>query len=69
MEELLCLLTKLQEEVSRLRIIRESEMEIDYWSRSLPSLRQAQKAEWRHNMEDSLSFLNAAVHSNLMDKG
>lgn len=44
-------------------------METDYWSRSLPSLRQAQKAEWTHNMENSLSFLNLAVHSNIMDKG
>ncbi|XP_074991813.1 uncharacterized protein LOC142074828 isoform X2 [Calonectris borealis] len=37
-DELLCLVAELQEEVSRLRSIRESEKEIDQWSRTLPSM-------------------------------
>ena len=40
-EELLSLVVKLWEEVSRLRSIRESEREIDLWNHSLSSLRQA----------------------------
>lgn len=37
-EELLCLVTELQEEVSSLRRIRESEMEMDPWDNILPPL-------------------------------
>ena len=40
-EELLSQVAELREEVNRLRIIRESEMEIDWWRCTLPSLRQA----------------------------
>jgi len=37
--DLLSLVAELKEEVERLRSIRECEREIDWWSRSLPSLR------------------------------
>ena len=44
-EEQLCLVAELREEVSRLRSTRESERETDYWNRTLPSLGQAQQAD------------------------
>ncbi|KAK4818853.1 hypothetical protein QYF61_020072 [Mycteria americana] len=37
-DKLLCLVAELQEEVGRLRSIRESEREVDQWSRTLPSM-------------------------------
>ena len=40
-DELLCMVAELQEEVSRLRSIRESKKEIDQWSCALPSLMHA----------------------------
>lgn len=52
-----------------MRSIRESEMELDYWNHSLTSLRQAQQAEGIHKMEDSLSSLHLAAHSDLVGKG
>ena len=68
-EELLRLVTELWEEVSRLWSIRECEREIDYWNRTLPSLGQAQQADRTHEMEDSLSSLHLAEHSDLRDRG
>ena len=68
-EELLRLVTELWEEVRRLRSIRECERERDYWNRTLPSLRQAQQADRTHEMEDSLSSLHLAEHSDLRDRG
>ncbi|RMC20193.1 hypothetical protein DUI87_01039 [Hirundo rustica rustica] len=43
--DLLSLVAELREEVERLRSIRESEMEIDWWSSALPSLREASDCE------------------------
>jgi len=40
--DLLSLVAELKEEVERLRNIRECEREIDWWSRTLPSLRPRQ---------------------------
>jgi len=39
----LSLVAELKEEVERLRNIRECEREINWWSRTLPSLRQRQQ--------------------------
>ena len=58
--ELLHLVTELREEVSRLRSIRESERERDYWNCALPSLGQACQADRTHDAEDSLRFLHLA---------
>ena len=44
-DDLLGLVAELKEEVERLRSIRECEREIDWWSRTLPSLRQRQQME------------------------
>ena len=68
-KELLCLVTELWEEVSRLQGIREREREIDYWNHTLPSLGQVQQADRTHEMEDSLSSLRLAEHSDLRDRG
>lgn len=68
-EALFILVTWIHKEVSNLRSIREPEMEIDYWNCSLPFLRQAQQVEEAHNMEDSLSSLHPAAHSDLMGNG
>ena len=68
-EGLLCLVTELQEEVNRLRSIRESERERDYWNGTLPSLRQAQQAHRTHDTEDSLSSLHLVEHSDLKGRG
>ena len=54
-EELLRVVTELQEEASRLRSIRECETEIDYWNCTLPSLGQARQADRTYDTEDSLS--------------
>lgn len=43
-DELLCFVAELQEEVSRLRIIWKSEREIDQWSCTLPSIEA--KSAW-----------------------
>ncbi|RMC20428.1 hypothetical protein DUI87_01280 [Hirundo rustica rustica] len=43
--DLLSLVAELREEVERLRSIRESEMEIDWWSSAIPSLREASDCE------------------------
>ena len=42
-DDLLSLVAELREEVERLRLIRESEKEIDWWNHVLPSLRQKQE--------------------------
>lgn len=47
--DLLSLVAELKEEVERLRSIRESEREIDWWSFTLPSLREVpQQSEHSH---------------------
>lgn len=45
LNNLLSLVAELREEVERLRSIRESEREIDWWSSALPSLRKASDRE------------------------
>lgn len=62
-------LLQLQEEVNRLRSIWESKREIDHWSLSLPSLRQAQLAEGTLNRGVSLSSLHLTESTDLEDKG
>ena len=69
LEELLRLVTELWEEVSRFRSIREPERKIDYWNHTLTSLGQAQQADRTHEMEDSLSSLRLAEHSDLRGRG
>jgi len=52
--DLLSLVAELKEEVERLRSIQECEREIDWWSRSLPSLRQRQQEAAPQVAEDLL---------------
>ena len=68
-EELLSLVAELREEVIRLRSIRESEREIDYWNHTPPSLGRACQADRTQDMEDSLSFPHLAEHGDLRDRG
>ena len=42
-DDLLSWVAELQEEAERLRSIRESEKDIDWWNYALPSLRQKQE--------------------------
>ncbi|KAK4817820.1 hypothetical protein QYF61_000655 [Mycteria americana] len=68
-EELRHLVTELWEGASRLRSIMECERESGYWNCTLPSPRQAQHANRTHDMEDTLSSLCLAEHSDLRDSG
>ena len=68
-EELLRSVTELQEEVSRLRSIREREGQTDCWNRTLPSLGPDPQADGPHDTEDSPSSLRPAKHSDLRDGG
>jgi len=52
--DLLSLVAELKEEVERLRSIRECEREIDWWSRSLPSLRPRQQEAAPQKAENPL---------------
>lgn len=67
-EELLSLVVELREEVSRLRIVRESEEETDYWNCTLLSLGQACQADRTHDTENLLSSLPAGG-GDLRDRG
>ncbi|RMC20237.1 hypothetical protein DUI87_01083 [Hirundo rustica rustica] len=62
--DLLSLVAKLREEVERLRSIRESEREIDWWSSALPSLREAHQ-----DSEDSYASPSQAIEGHLVDEG
>ena len=62
-EELRRFVAELREEVSRLRSIRESEREIFYWNRTLPSPGQPCQADRTHDTEDSLSSPHLAERS------
>ena len=68
-EKILCLVTELREEVSRLRSIRESEREMDYWNHTLHSLRQAQWVGSMHDTKDSLSSLHLDENGDSGDRG
>lgn len=64
-EELLCLVTELQEEMRGLRSIEESKR----CYHTLPSLKQTPLADRTHDTEDSLSSLCLAEHSDFRDTG
>jgi len=52
--DLLSLVAELKEEVERLRSTRECEREIDWWSRTLPSMRQRQQEAAPQGAENPL---------------
>ncbi|KAK4811185.1 hypothetical protein QYF61_019816 [Mycteria americana] len=58
-DDLLCMVAELREEVERLRSIREAEKEIDWWCHALPPLRQEQEQQQppvrTHDQGDPLS--------------
>ncbi|KAK4830603.1 hypothetical protein QYF61_012029 [Mycteria americana] len=60
-DDLLCMVAELREEVERLRSIREAEKEIDWWCHALPPLRQEQEQQQppvrTHDQGDPLSPL------------
>ncbi|PKU42969.1 death-associated protein 1 [Limosa lapponica baueri] len=64
-EELLHLVAELEKEVSRLKSIRESRRETDYWNRTLHSLEEAQQADRTCDREGSLSYRHLAEHCDL----
>lgn len=51
-DDLLCLVAEYKEEVDRLRSIRECKSEVDCWSHTLPSLREAQWMEAQQDLEE-----------------
>ncbi|RMC12251.1 hypothetical protein DUI87_09762 [Hirundo rustica rustica] len=62
--DLLSLVAELTEEVERLRNIRESEREIDWWSSAIPFLREAHQ-----DSEDSYASPSRAIEGHLVDEG
>ncbi|XP_010138475.1 PREDICTED: transducin-like enhancer protein 1, partial [Buceros rhinoceros silvestris] len=58
-----------EHQVSRLRSIRECKKETDHWNNILPSVRQAQQADNRHNTEDPLVHFNQSECRDQKDKG
>jgi len=67
--DLLSLVAELKEEVERLRSIRECEREIDWWSRTLPSLRQRQQEAAPQKAENPLPSCHRAERGGLRDGG
>ena len=67
-DDLLGLVAELKEEVERLRSIRECEREIDWWTRTLPSLRQRQQREAPQEAEVPLPPCHGAG-GDLRDEG
>jgi len=65
----LSLVAELKEEVERLRNVRESEREIDWWSCTLPSLRPRQQEAAPQEAEDPLPSFHQAERGDLRDKG
>ena len=59
-DDLLSLVVELKEELERLRSIRECEREIDWWTHTLPSLRQRQQMEAPQEAEVPLPSCNEA---------
>ncbi|KFQ57597.1 hypothetical protein N334_03560, partial [Pelecanus crispus] len=68
-DDLLSLVAELKEEVGRLRSIRECEREIDWWSRTLPSLGPGQQVEALQGAEDPLPSCQQAEGGDLRDEG
>ena len=66
-EELLSQVVELREKVSRLRSIRESEREIDWWKHTLPSLRLTH--EPANTQETKVLPSHQAVGENLAQAG
>ncbi|XP_053823847.1 uncharacterized protein LOC128801764 isoform X1 [Vidua chalybeata] len=62
--DLLSLVAELREEVERLRSIRDSEREIDWWSSALTSLREAHQES-----EGSYVSHSQAIEGHLVDEG
>jgi len=67
--DLLSLVAELKEEVERLRNIRECEREIDWWSRTLPSVRPRQQEAALQEAEDPLPSFPKAEGGDLRDRG
>jgi len=67
--DLLSLVAELKEEVEILRIIRECEREIDWWSHALPSPRQAQRMDTPREADDPLPSRHQAEGEDLRDSG
>ncbi|KFQ60646.1 hypothetical protein N334_01172, partial [Pelecanus crispus] len=68
-DDLLSLVAELKEEVERLRSIRECEREIDWWSRTRPSLGPGQRMEAPQGVEDPLPSCQQAEGGDLRDGG
>ncbi|KAK4832349.1 hypothetical protein QYF61_021878 [Mycteria americana] len=64
-DDLLCMVAELREEVERLRSIREAEKEIDWWCQALPPLRQEQEQQQPpvplHNRYEALEVEGQSV--------
>jgi len=67
--DLLSLVAELREEMERLRSIRECESEIDWWSSTLPSLRQRQQEAAPQEAEDPRPSYHRAERGDLRDGG
>ena len=67
MEALLTIVTELKEEVERLRSIRACEQEIDWWSNSLPYLRERHQSDSLQIVVNSLSCHHRAEKGDLRD--
>jgi len=67
--DLLSLVAELKEEVERWRNIWECEREIDWWSRTLPSLRPRQQQVAPQEAEDPLPSCHQAETGDLRDGG
>ena len=70
MDDLPSLVAELREEVERLRSIRESEKEIDWWNQALSSLRQKQEQppEKTQDQGDPVSSPRQAEGSSLKER-
>ena len=70
MDDLLSLMAELREEVERLRNIRESEKEINWWNHALPSLRlkKEQPPEKTQDQRDSVSSPCQAESSHIKER-
>jgi len=55
--------------MERLRNIREHERELDWWSRTLPSLRPRQQEVASQEAEDPLPSCHQAEKGDLRDRG
>ncbi|KAK4806799.1 hypothetical protein QYF61_005595 [Mycteria americana] len=64
-DDLLCMVAELREEVERLRSIREAEKEIDWWCQALPPLRREQEQQQPpvplHNRYEALEVEGQSV--------